>query len=293
MAYSEALTEAWEYHRRWSLVAARAQGRIDRRLYAVIVLLVSGALAGAVAAQPGWSDLVTGVAAGVASGPLALAAFVQQRWLTADEIGRWPAARAASETLKAEVARFLVVVAPYDGGDAEPEQLLRRQIDAVQERADGSPGRLTDFQEQRSDGRALPPIDGFDGYRDERALEQARWHRDRIGHHRGRASWIRRAEVAVSLVGVVLGAVAAGRGTTGLAGWIAVTATVAATLVAHRASTEHERIAASYAVTADLLDRLVRRLPASPDATQRGQFVTDVEARLAAQNQSWLELFPS
>lgn len=203
---------------------------------------------------------VVGVAAGVASGVLALAAFVQQRWLTPDEIGRWPADRAASETLEAEVVRCLVGVAPYDGGKAEAVRRgASRQMDRVQERVDQSPGRLVDFQEQRSHGRALPSINGFEGYRDERALKQARWHRDRIGHHRVRASWIRRAEVGVSLVGVVLGAVTAGSGTTRLAGWIAMTATVAATFGAHRASSEHERIASSYAVPADLLDRLVRR----------------------------------
>jgi len=40
-----------------------------------------------------------------------------------------------------------------------------------------------------------------------------------------------------------------------------------------------------------VLDRLIARLPQSPDTAAQAAFVTEVEARLAAQNGSWVELF--
>jgi hypothetical protein len=291
MEHSAAVEEAWQYHRRWSRIADRTRRRIDRFRSLSLALLVAGAVAGAVAAQQGWPRPVTVVAAGIASGTLALAGFVQQRWLSATEVGRWSSARAASETLKAEVFRYLVNVAPYDGTDRD--EVLKNQVDKVQDRANRSPGRLDDFLPQRPDDRPMPMVDSFESYTEDRARAQATWHESRIADHRGRAARLRGFEIATALVGFLLGAIAAATGTTGLAGWIAVTTTVAGALVAHGAATNHERIAAGYALTADLLARLIRRLPPSPDEQARTRFVADVESRLAAQNSSWVELFPT
>ena len=290
MGHSGAVVDAWRRHRQWSLAAELARRRIERYRLLVLVLLVLGAVMGAAATQSGWPRSVTGTAAGVASFALAAAGVVQQRHLTATEMVRWPVARAASETLKAEIVRYLAGVAPYDGSDRD--DVLNGQVDRVQDRASRSPAGLSDFHAVRPDGREPPPIDGFPGYRVERAQKQADWHRMSIAEHERRAALIRRAEVAASLAGAVLAAVAAGTGTSSLAGWVGVAATVAATLGAHLAANDHERIAATYAVTADVLDRLLARLPASPDADTEMRFVADVEARLAAQNDAWLELFP-
>jgi uncharacterized protein DUF4231/conflict system pore-forming effector with SLATT domain len=291
VGHTAAVLDAWDRHRRWSVAADVARRRIERRRLLVLVLLVVGAVAGAAGSQTGWSRPVTGSAAGVASLALAVAGLVQQRYLNATEVGRWPTARAASETLKAEVVRYLAGVAPYED-ERTRDDVLNEQVDRVQERGSRAPSGLADFHLAQPDGEGLPDIDGFEAYRAGRARGQAEWHRRKIREHAGRAALLRHAEVAASLVGAVLAAVAAGTGTSGLAGWVGVAATVAATLAAHRAATNHERIAGSYAVTADVLDRFLARLPVSPDRATQARFVADVEARLAAQNDTWLELFP-
>jgi hypothetical protein len=285
------VTDAWRRHRQWSRAAEVARARVDRRRRLVLVLLVLGAVAGAAAAEGSWPRSVTGSAAGVASFVLAAAGLVQQRYLSAAEVVRWPTARAASETLKAQVVRYLAGVAPFDGGDRDAK--LDDQVDVVQDRAGRIPGALSDFHAQQPDRRPLPAITGFGSYRSERAEAQADWHRGKTREHERQAALARRAEVAASLVGAALAAVAAGTGTVEFAGWVGVTATVAAALAAHRAAGDHERIAAAYGLTSDVLDRLARRLPAAPDAAAQARFVAEVEARLAAQNDTWVELFPT
>src|SRR3954463_8430639 len=103
----------WRSHRQWSLAADAARARLDRWRLWNLLLLVLGALAGAVAAQT-W--LAKGAAMGcaiVAAGVLAVAGFIQTNALNADQAARWTRARAASEALKAETYRFLIRVAPY------------------------------------------------------------------------------------------------------------------------------------------------------------------------------------
>ena len=73
--------------------------------------------------------------------------------------------------------------------------------------------------------------------------------------------------------------------------WTAAATTIAAAFATHIAAAQHQRIAASYAVTADQLDRLIA--PVDPDTTsseRQTQFVADVERILATQNEGWTDL---
>jgi hypothetical protein len=208
---------------------------------------------------------------------------LQQQFLNADQVQRWTGARAASETLKAEVFRYRAGVAPYD--DPDRDRVLSDQVDAVQTKA----GQLVvDQQQTRAGNAALPQVHDFDSYVERRAKDQLTWHRDRIDGHLKAAARIRYAATAVA---AVLGGVAAFLDTKGLALWIGAATTVGAAFAAHLSATQRDRIAASFAATADRLDLLIRRLSANPDAATRASFVADVESTLTAQNESWLGLF--
>jgi hypothetical protein len=125
---------------------------------------------------------------------------------------------------------------------------------------------------------------------EKRARQQADWHRGKIAEHVHAASRIRYAELTATVAAALLGAIAAAFDTKGFAIWIGVATTIGAAFAAHLSATQHDRIAAGYAATADRLDLLMERLPAHPDAATRAQFVTDVESTLAAQNETWLGL---
>jgi cytochrome c551/c552 len=76
-----------------------------------------------------------------------------------------------------------------------------------------------------------------------------------------------------------------------LSAWAAAATTIAAAFATHLAAAQHQRIAASYAATADQLDRLIADVdPASADPDRQAQFVADVERVLAAQNDGWTDL---
>jgi SMODS and SLOG-associating 2TM effector domain 1/Protein of unknown function (DUF4231) len=276
---------AWRRQRQWSMAAGNGRARLERWRRVNLTLLAIGAILGAVAAQASWPRSLTAIAAGAAALALAVAGILQRRFLNPEEVARWTGARAASETLKAEVFRYRAGVAPYDNADRD--STLSAQLDAVQQKA---AALMVDLQQTRHDNTALPEVGDFRSYVEKRARQQADWHRDKIAGHVQAAKRIRFAELAATAVAALLGAIAAGLDTKGLAIWIGVATTIGAAFAAHLSATQRDQIAAGYASTADRLDLLIERLPANPDAATQAQFVTDVESTLAAQNESWLGL---
>lgn len=277
---------AWRRHRQWSIAAGNGRARLDRWRRVNLVLLVIGAILGAVAVQSSWPRGTTGAVAGSAALALAVAGILQQRFLNGEEVARWTGARAASETLKAEVFRYRAGVAPYD--DADRDRALSAQVDAVQKKA---AALALDLQQTPADSKALPEVSDFATYVTNRAKNQADWHRGKIAEHVQAARRIRYAELAATAVAALLGAIGAALDTKGLTVWIGVATTIGAAFAAHLSATQRDRIAAGYAATADRLDLLIERLPADPNAATRTQFVADVESTLGAQNETWLGLF--
>ena len=282
---SDVVEGAWRRQRQWSIAAGNGRARLERWRRVNLTLLVVGAIIGAVAAQSSWPRGVTGAAAGGAALALAVAGILQQRFLNADEVARWTGARAASETLKAEVYRYRAGVAPYH--DAARDSTLGAQLAAIQNKA---AALALDLQQTQPDDRTLPEVSDFQSYVEQRARQQADWHRGKIPGHVQAAKRIRLAELAATAVAALLGAIAAALDSKGLAIWIGVATTIGAAFAAHASATQRDRIAAGYAGTADRLDLLIERLPPDPDAATRAQFVAEVESTLAAQNESWLGL---
>ena len=277
----------WRRQRQWSLAANAARARLDRLRLWNLLLLVLGALAGTMAAQT-WraSGVVTGfaIAAAVA---LALAGFIQANALNKDQTARWTQARAASEALKAEVYRYLIGVSPYAGADRA--QALQAQLDVVQDRVPQS--LLVDQQTTAADDRPIPSMRTFDQYVTLRAQDQANWHRTKSAEHAHQARTLRIWQLIATGLGVILSAIAGFVPSWHLSTWTAAATTIAAAVGAHLAATQHQRIAATYAATADQLERLIAGIdPATATPEQQAQFVADVERVLAAQNEGWTDL---
>jgi hypothetical protein len=286
-ATDRVLDLVWRRQRQWSRAANATRARLDRWRFWNRLLLVLGALAGASAAQ-NWraSGVVTGfaIAAAVA---LALAGLIQANALNEDQTARWTQARAASEALKAEVYRYLIRVSPYAGAD--PALALKAQLDIVQDRVPQA--LLADQQMTAADERPVPSSRTFGQYVTLRAQDQADWHRTKSAEHAGQARTLRVWQLIATGVGVVLSAIAAFVPSWHLSAWTAAATTIAAAVGAHLAATQHQRIAAAYAATADQLERLIVSIdPATATPEQQAQFVADVERILAAQNGAWTDL---
>ena len=281
------LNLVWSSHRQWSLAAEAAKSRLNQWRQRTLALLVAGALAGALAAQTWLSSGFVSAAAAVSAVLLAIAAWVQRTALTSDQTARRTGARAASEALKAEAYRYLARVQPYDGADRSDR--LAAQLDAIQARGQKL---LVDQQLVPPDNRPLPKVSTFGGYLTARAQQQATWHREKVAEHLRKARTLRLWQLAATGAGVVLAAVAGVLPGSHLAAWTAAATTIAAAIGAHLAAGQHQRIAASYASTADQLDRLIAEIdPVGAGPDRQARFVADVERVLAAQNAGWTDLF--
>jgi SMODS and SLOG-associating 2TM effector domain 1 len=164
-------------------------------------------------------------------------------------------ARAASETLKAEVYRYRAGVAPYDA--AHRDRTLSAQLAAIQNKA---AALALDLQQTRADDRVLPEVSDFPVICRAACPTAGRLAPSKIAGHVQAAKPIRFAELAATAVAALLGAIAAALDTEGLAIWIGVATTIGAAFAAHQSATQRDRIAAGYAATADRLDLLIERL---------------------------------
>ena len=282
----QVLNAVWRGHRQWSKAAGTAQKGMNRWRLSNLALLVAGAVVAAFAAQTWLVSAAAATLAAVSAALLAVAGVVQSSMLTSENTSRWTGARVASEALKAETYRYLAGVQPYAGADRAEH--LQAQFDTIQTR---SKDLLVQQQVAASDDRGLPTVRTFESYRKERAQGQADWHRGKIAEHTSTATKLRFCQLGATAAGAVLAAVAAALPGAHLAAWTAAATTVAAAFATHMAATQHQRIAASYASTADQLQRLVDGMdPRTASADQQAQFVANVERVLAVQNDGWMDL---
>ncbi len=280
------LREVWQKHQRWSDAADGAQRSLNRWRLSNLALLVLGAIAAAFAAQTWLASAASTSLAVISAAVLAVAAIIQGNMLTSDGMSRWTRARAASEALKAETCRYLTGVQPYAGPDRDEQ--LKTQLDAVQTRAREL---LIDEQLAAPGDDKLPAVDTFERYVENRAREQAQWHRSKIEKHMGKARNLRFCQLAATVAGAVLAAVAGVLPGSHLAAWTAAATTVAAVFATHIAAVQHQRIAASFAATADQIERLITGVDTkNASADRQAQFVADVERVLATQNNGWVDL---
>jgi hypothetical protein len=290
VSHDPTVESVWRHHRKWSQAAASAQRHVRRWRRRNLLLVGLGAVAGALAAQTSWLPAAATTVSGLTSAVvLALAGIIQQRLLGPGHVARWTSARAASEALKAEVYRYLAGVAPY--ADADRTRRLSEQLDAVQSR---SREFLVDFQLSPDDERPMPEVADVEGYITLRAQQQAAWHADKVAEHARAAKRLRAGETTATMSAAVLAAIVGTLNITALSVWIGVATTVGAALTAHLAAAQHDRIAASYATTAEEIQRLIHRIDratATPEV--HAGFVADVERVLAAQNEGWIDLFSS
>lgn len=134
-------------------------------------------------------------------------------------------------------------------------------------------------------------MDTFERYVENRAREQAEWHRLKIKMHMDKARNLRYCQLAATAAGAVLAAVAGVLAGAHLAVWTAAATTVAAAFATHVAAAQHQRIAASFAATADQIERLITGVDTkNASAGRQAQFVADVERVLATQNNGWVDL---
>lgn len=281
------IDRAWELQQQWSAAANDAHERVDRFRRFNLMALVGAAIAGALGGLLNDQSAMVRIMAVVAAVLLAIGGFIQRRFLGRFDIGRWLAAREASERVKADIWRSLGS-GTADDPDAGAELLAA--VDAAQTgdlalAAIGGSGTAP---------KPLPSVASIDDYRRLRAQEQATWHRGRIDTLQAKAKRLRSAEFAMTFAGLVVSTAAASAADLVITPIVSALTTVAAVIAAHLSASKYERIAAGYALTATRLETLLATRadsttkPSTPEADLA--FVDAVERVLAEQNTAWASL---
>ena len=275
----------WGHQSVWSQTADLLKTRIDRLRSVMLGLGVASAVlttfAAQVASLSSSGGKVLALAAGVAVG---LVPLVRAR-LGRDAVSRWTRARAVAEELKAEVYPFLAGVAPFRGADRGA--VLVERTNRVQEEA---ADLLMHTASVDPVPRESPGVHDVDSYVQARLIPQIRWYQHKARGLARRLAWARRVEVVLSVLGVVLAAVAATWAVTAAAAWVAVVTTVTAAVSSHVAASRWEYQLVEYLRTAGELGRLHEGWigAVSPGEATADRLVDRCEQVVSTQNDGWM-----
>jgi hypothetical protein len=203
-----------------------------------------------------------------------------------DRIEGWTRARSASEALKAETYLYLTRTPPYDQEDRESELLKRtdRLLGQVGDLAGETVG-------MPNADRPLPDVHDIDSYLRIRVRPQiSKYYQPQAAKQQQRLSLFRGLEFTLSVLAVLLGAIAATARLNSVGVWVAVVTTVGAAITAHIAAARYEHLVISYLSTARQLRFLLGGWEGRSDKTPEavGKLVRDCEDVISHENESWM-----
>ncbi len=279
--------ELWRQQSVWSQTANRMTAAIGRArgasLTLTVVSAVLGTAAGAVSgAQPAMG---AGLAVAAAIG-VGLLPVLRPRW-SGSVVRDWTRARSVSEALKSEVYLYVAGAGDYRGEDRGARLALA--TDRVREQA---ADLLRHGAGIEPVDRGLPDVHDYQSYLAVRVGAQVDgYYRPKARHFQARLRQFRRLQVALSVVAVVLGALATRFTSWGLGSWLAVITTITAAVAAHVASARYEYQLIEYLRTADELSRLKRDATRTTSPTALDEIVIRCERIISIQNEGWMAKF--
>lgn len=289
-ADASTLEFAWALQKAWSETANQVKKTPRRARAAALVLLVIGAVAGAIGASAasGGAAQVWAVAAAFS---LASAGMVETFVVTPDRDQEWTAARMASERLKAAVWRFRTGAPPYDGTTAENDELLSHEVEDIEHEASLNVARR--FDPHPVELPTLPEGSIVDLYVAKRADRQRKYHRNASEREKRDGDRLRVAVVVLSAGGallVSLSSIPALFDDAPLAAWVAALSAATGAVTTHAGAARHHDIARAFANTANRLDVITRRFNQASDRDAAfPDYVESVERVLAIQNDTWTD----
>jgi len=270
--------------------SAGAQRAFVRSTAAQLLLLVLAAVAAAVSAQVGRTD----VAAAIAALAFAAAASLKTHLLTTKPDKTWYQGRAAAESAKTLAWRYAVGGEPFRADAPDPVRLDRQFLE-----------RLGEILRPLDDIALIPSVERSDqitpwmrrlrgrsleerrrAYREGRILDQQRWYATKAAYNDKRARQWGAVMLAFELAGVVLLlARAVGLLTLDLGG---IAAAVAGTAAAWVQTKQHAALAAAYSVTARELGQVAVEVDDPTTEDEWAKFVGHAEDAVSREHTLWL-----
>ncbi|MEV7323133.1 DUF4231 domain-containing protein [Streptomyces sp. NPDC093970] len=284
---SQVVSDSWAQQASWSRAANRQKRLIGRARAASLLCFVLAAALGTASAQLAsghrlaaqWAAFGAAVAAGAVTVLNSRAGRVQ--------IQDWTRLRSVSEALKTDVYTYLAGAGAYRSPHAA--RVLRDAVDAIRIDASDLLHHLADFAVDHS--RPLPDVDGIETYIRVRVRGQI------DGYYRPKAEWmrarlraVRRAELLFGGTAVLLGAWSGAFQVEEAAAWVAVLATVSATVVAYSTAAKYEYQELEFLRTADELERILSDWVLSADRSAQAEdtLVSRCEHVISVLNDTWM-----
>lgn len=276
---TSALDRAWRDQSVWSQTANRLKRDIERRRALALGLAVVGALASAAAVSAGLDRIGGQLLVAASAVAVGFAGLVRSRADSA-AVRNWTRARSVSEEIKSAVYQRLAGVGDYAGEDGDAR---------LAERVDLIAGTAGDLLRHRLGvepaARELPTVHDVASYSSVRIQGQIDdYYRPGAVALAAKLDRIRRSELALAGIGVVLAAVAGAVAEDAVAVWVPVVTTLGAAVGAHAAAARYDYQLVEFLRTADALERLRDR----GDALSAAELVAHAEHVISIQNEGWM-----
>ncbi|GAA3779285.1 hypothetical protein GCM10022403_012430 [Streptomyces coacervatus] len=291
-AAGAATQQAWDQQSVWSQAAGRAKAGIDRARTLSLVLGLAAAVLGTAASQVIAAHSTLGKAlafgAACATGLVPIAA----RYAGPAAVRDWTRLRVTSESLKSEIHIWLAGVTPYRASDAQ--LVLHQRLKALREEAAQLLPRTAGIPPVP---RRPPAVSDVETYIELCLRPQiSGYYLSRARTLGSRAAWVRRGEVALGSVGVLLGALAGTFELEQAAAWVAVATTAGAAIGAHGMAANYAYQQVQFTATAAELEDAVARWYADTDRTSpavEDAFVAHCERVISVLNDTWMAKWTS
>lgn len=277
----QGISTAWTLYRDCAATSAYHKERLDRYTTLSLWLSIGAAVLGTWGQAMGLPDADPlprrlGIAGALL---VALSGVASAQAVSGSRDRLWVKCRAAAEALKSAVFLYCAGVPPFDSAGRAAS--LAQRVTAVE--AD-----LQDVELRPGTPKTPPGPLQIDGYLKARVDDQIGYYRSTATRHQAKADFWRRCSLAGSLISVSLGVLA----TFSLAPWVALMATVTASVTAYVRNQRYESMIQLYQTTARRL-QLLKDLWADSgkgdaDRKERDSFIERCEAAMLAEHAAWV-----
>lgn len=274
---------AWSLYRQCAATSAFHKSQLETLTKVSLWLGITGAVIGTVAHQVAPdSTLATSKALGViASIVVALAGLAATQASSGSREKIWVKCRAAAEALKSSVYLCCASVSPFD--DLNRSATLTQRAESILKELAGielRPGKM--------DRQAPGQMTVADYIRD-RVDDQIAYYSGSVGRLQKKADFWRYVSMTAAAVSAVFGAVSA---IYSLSLWVALLATVTASVTAYVKNQRYESMIGLYQTTAIRLqllkDQWLDSGKTDSDKADRDSFIRRCEETLAVENGAWV-----
>jgi hypothetical protein len=278
-----ALEAAWAEQRIWSQTANGLKRQIDRARNAALLLAIATAVLATTASQVSDVSAPAARTLTAAAAVTAGVATLMQRRAGTDQIRAWTRARSASEGLKSEIYSALGGGSHYDSPN--PDQVLTTRTREITD-------LVQDLQRHTlrisPDGKPMPSVHDVDSYIADRVNQQIDdYYTPNAETYEQRVRRLRTLGDLLGITAVILAALGAAFELDGLALWIPVVTTIAASLTAHITAARYDHLVIEFLRTAQRLTRLRDDYQRTRSPTV-GAFIDACEDAISVENQAWM-----